>query len=32
VRSLHAEFFESPDPEIFDVEARKSATAADSVR
>ena len=27
VRSLHAEFFESPDPEIFDVEARKSATA-----
>jgi aspartate kinase len=33
VRSLHAEFFESPDPEIFDVEARKSATAvASSVR
>ena len=28
VRSLHAEFFESPDPEIFDVEARRSATAA----
>jgi aspartate kinase len=27
VRSLHAEFFENPDPEIFDVEARKSATA-----
>jgi aspartate kinase len=26
VRSLHAEFFEDPDPEIFDVEARKSAT------
>jgi aspartate kinase len=26
VRSLHAEFFESPDPEIFDVVARKSAT------
>jgi aspartate kinase len=25
VRSLHGEFFESPDPEIFDVEARKSA-------
>jgi aspartate kinase len=32
VRSLHAAFFESPDPEIFDVEARKSATAAESVR
>jgi aspartate kinase len=33
VRSLHAEFFENPDPEIFDVEARKSATAAEpSVR
>jgi aspartate kinase len=30
VRSLHAEFFESPDPEIFDVEARKSATAVES--
>jgi aspartate kinase len=27
VRSLHAEFFENPDPEIFDVEARRSATA-----
>src|SRR5277367_3096852 len=27
VRSLHAEFFVNPDPEIFDVEARKSATA-----
>jgi aspartate kinase len=32
VRSLHAEFFVSPDPEIFDVEARKSAVAAESVR
>jgi aspartate kinase len=30
VRSLHAEFFVSPDPEIFDVEARKSATAVES--
>jgi aspartate kinase len=28
VRSLHAEFFENPDPEIFDVEARRSATAS----
>ncbi len=27
VRSLHAEFFGNPDPEIFDIEARKSATA-----
>jgi len=24
VRSLHAAFFQNPDPEIFDVEARKS--------
>jgi aspartate kinase len=27
VRSLHAEFFQDPDPEIFDVEARSTATA-----
>ncbi|HEX3435514.1 MAG TPA: lysine-sensitive aspartokinase 3 [Pseudacidobacterium sp.] len=26
VRSLHAEFFENPDSEIFDLEARKNAT------
>lgn len=26
VRSLHAEFFSDPDPEIFDVEARRSAS------
>jgi aspartate kinase len=32
VRSLHAEFFESPDPEIFDVEARSSATATTNAR
>jgi aspartate kinase len=33
VRSLHAECVENPDPEMFDVEARKSATAAEpSVR
>jgi aspartate kinase len=25
VRSLHAEFFKDPDPEIFDVEARPKA-------
>jgi aspartate kinase len=28
VRSLHAVFFENPDPEIFDVEAREAARAA----
>jgi aspartate kinase len=27
VRSLHAAFFQDPDPEIFDVEARKAATS-----
>lgn len=32
VRSLHAEFFEDPDPEVFDVEARKSAAAETTVR
>ena len=26
VRSLHAAFFQDPDPEIFDVEARKQLT------
>ena len=28
VRSLHAAFFQDPDPSIFDVEARKSSTTA----
>jgi aspartate kinase len=28
VRSLHAVFFQNPDPEIFDVEARKSAVSS----
>lgn len=32
VRSLHAAFFESPDPEIFDVEAHKSAASEAGVR
>ncbi|HVW79125.1 MAG TPA: lysine-sensitive aspartokinase 3 [Alloacidobacterium sp.] len=32
VRSLHAEFFANPDPEIFDVEARKALTTEASVR
>jgi hypothetical protein len=27
VRSLHAAFFQNPDPKIFDVEARHAATA-----
>ncbi|MFC5861631.1 lysine-sensitive aspartokinase 3 [Acidicapsa dinghuensis] len=27
IRSLHAAFFQTPDPEIFDVEARKSASS-----
>jgi aspartate kinase len=27
VRSLHAAFFVDPDPEVFDVEARRAATA-----
>jgi aspartate kinase len=30
VRSLHATFFQNPDPEIFDVEARKPLAAASS--
>src|SRR3954468_422312 len=30
VRSLHATFFQSPDPDIFDVEARKPLAAASS--
>jgi aspartate kinase len=30
VRSLHATFFQDPDPEIFDVEARKPLAAASS--
>jgi aspartate kinase len=30
VRSLHAAFFQSPDPEIFDVEARKPLATASS--
>jgi aspartate kinase len=30
VRSLHAAFFQDPDPEIFDVEARKPLAAASS--
>jgi len=30
VRSLHAAFFQNPDPDIFDVEARKPLAAASS--
>jgi aspartate kinase len=30
VRSLHAAFFQHPDPAIFDVEARKQLTASSS--
>ena len=30
VRSLHATFFQNPDPDIFDVEARKQLTASSS--
>jgi aspartate kinase len=30
VRSLHAAFFKDPDPNIFDVEARKLAPASSS--
>ena len=30
VRSLHAKFFQNPDPEVFDVEARKPLAAASS--
>jgi hypothetical protein len=30
VRSLHAAFFKEPDPEIFDVEARKQLLAPSS--
>jgi aspartate kinase len=30
VRSLHAAFFREPDPEIFDVEARKPLIASSS--
>lgn len=32
VRSLHAEFFADPDPEVFDVEARAAGVAKESVR
>ena len=32
VRSLHAAFFQNPDPEIFDVEARKPLAASSSLR
>jgi len=28
VRSLHAAFFKEPDPEIFDVEARKAVVSS----
>jgi aspartate kinase len=30
LRSLHAAFFQSPDPEIFDVEARKPLVTSNS--
>jgi aspartate kinase len=32
VRSLHAEFFQDPDPTIFDVEARDARVASGAAR